>query len=239
MTVGIAEWNVESPTSLLISTNHAAESLRGYVENFFGCEVCQANFIREYDACARDRCNRLNDKTDTATISDWKQLSVWLWEIHNDVNVRLLKEKAVRESIPPPSEGEQQAARWPTKDDCPRCWNEDWSWDEEVIFSFLRLEYWPNDEKTEQHRNIIQLGPEGMEEQFNWEDHIEEPPSKLGTVYGAPPCAIALLGLWWIYQKRERKRITGRHKKIDASQHGLSHNGMTPSGQDTYFSHRV
>lgn len=238
MTIGITEWNIVSPHSLRVSTNHAAESLRGYIEHFFGCEVCQANFIWAYDACSRDRCDRLSDKTDGATLSDWKQLPLWLWETHNDVNVRLLKEKAVREDKPTPTEEEQQAVRWPFKEDCQRCWNDDWSWNEEVVFSFLRLEYWPDDDKAEQHRNIKQFGPEPEPVHFNWEDHIEEPADSSRLMYGAPVGTVSLIGLWWFYQKRERDR-TGHHKKFDASQHDYPRNGTTPSGQDTYFSHRV
>lgn len=234
MTIGIAEWNVASPRALRVSTNHAAESLRGYIEHFFGCEVCQANFLREYDACARDRCTRLSD----GATADSKQLPLWLWETHNDVNVRLLKERAVREDNPTPSAEEEHAVRWPSKEDCPRCWNDDSSWDEEVVFSFLRLEYWPDDDKAEHHRNVKQFGPEPNREQFKWEDHLEEPPETSRIKYGAPIGAVSLIVLWWIRQKREKDR-TGHHKKFDASHHGCPRNGAMPGGEDTYFSHRV
>ena len=63
MSIGVVQWNAlvdqDSP-QILISTMHAADTLRGFIEHFFACEECRTHFLAEYDTCALDRCNRLS-----------------------------------------------------------------------------------------------------------------------------------------------------------------------------------
>jgi hypothetical protein len=71
----------EDQIDMVVSTVHAADTLRKFIVNFFGCEVCRVNFDNEYESCAFDRCNRLNG--DTVGLDNWLQLPVFLWEFHN------------------------------------------------------------------------------------------------------------------------------------------------------------
>lgn len=118
---------------------HAADTLRDFIAHFFGCEVCKINFLSAYDACAFDRCNRLTD--DYAGLPAWQQLPLWLYETHNAVNVRLMREQADRDNKVP-SHHDEVAKKWPARIECPKCWLDDDSWDEDAIYKFLRIEYW-------------------------------------------------------------------------------------------------
>merc|ERR1711966_346769 len=71
-------------------TSEVGDTLRDYIEHFFGCEVCRLNFLLEYDSCSLERCNRLTGEI--GNIDSWKQLPLWLYEMHNAVNVRLFHE---------------------------------------------------------------------------------------------------------------------------------------------------
>eukprot|EP00957_Ditylum_brightwellii_P015306 1152905-Ditylum_brightwellii.AAC.1 len=72
-----------------------------------------------------------------------RQLALWLWEVHNAVNVRIMKEAAERENRNV-TEEEKLSALFPPLDLCEECWvDEDMAeWDEEVVFRFLKRWYW-------------------------------------------------------------------------------------------------
>lgn len=146
MTVGVVEYNsMISFTDdglleeLSITTVSAAETLRNMIEQFFQCDYCRMNFLESYDNCDHDRCTRLSEKTHT--FRQWIELPVWLLETHNAVNLRLARERAERagNSI---SQQELDLTQWPPKEECTTCWLEHGGWDEEMMYKFLRTEYW-------------------------------------------------------------------------------------------------
>jgi hypothetical protein len=141
VTVGVTERNQLSLIDLSppIRVADAAETIRDYVENFFGCEVCRMNFVAAFDSCAHDRCTRLDN--DATTMEQWRELPLWLFEMHNSVNVRLLHEKGEREGFTPTSQ-EEINKQWPARDDCPECWRDDGGWVEDNAIAKLKGDYW-------------------------------------------------------------------------------------------------
>ena len=142
VTVGAVEWNlmiVDGDWELYQGVAAAAETLRNYIENFFACDVCRVNFLHAYDACRFDRCHRLHDSAETR--EQWMELPLWLFETHNSVNVRLMKEAAEREHRSPTHQDEIDK-HWPPLEYCPSCWREDQAWDTENVYKYLRLIYW-------------------------------------------------------------------------------------------------
>ena len=140
-TVGVVEWNMmlgDEQVEIALSLVHAANVLRGFIANFFGCEVCRTNFLASFDDCAFERCNRLTE--DDLDYEHWIQLPLWLHDLHNGVNVRLAREAAERERSDL-SHVDELSSQWPSQQDCPKCWHEDGSRDE-WIYKFLRVEYW-------------------------------------------------------------------------------------------------
>jgi thiol-disulfide isomerase/thioredoxin len=143
MAVGVMEWNMmiigPVPKTAYLPIDRAADTLRDFIQYFFACEHCRVNFMNAYDACSLDRCHRLH--APATTREEWMQLPLWLFETHNAVNLRLLQEAAAREGRTP-THAEQRQSQWPLASDCPMCWRVDDSWDEEVVYKYMRLSYW-------------------------------------------------------------------------------------------------
>lgn len=144
VTVGIVQWNIASEHAR-VSTLDAADTIRDYIENYFTCDECRKNFIAMYEACQFQRCDRLSKNVSEDAIKTWKQLPLWLWETHNDVNVRLMNESRMENGLPKANFDEEQKARWPSSKSCPQCWRGGGEWDEEEVYKYLRSYYWPND----------------------------------------------------------------------------------------------
>lgn len=142
MSIGVVEYNQHTNTPM--PTRYVADTLREYIDHFFQCEVCRLNFLWMYNTCAFDGCNRLSDKPSLSN-KEWRELPLWLWETHNDVNVRLMSERLERNEVQEPDQWESQQARWPSLYLCPNCWRDEAgtkSWDEVEVYKYLRNSYW-------------------------------------------------------------------------------------------------
>jgi Erv1 / Alr family len=216
--VGVVEWNlnnVAGKKKSFYATAEAADCLRAFIEHFFGCEVCRINFMQEYDSCSFNRCERLIDKS--GKFNDWKELPMWLFEFHNAVNVRLLKERAEAQSRNPTSE-ELTAVEWPARNHCPSCWYSDGRFDPDRVYMFLQLIYWPdelisNTKMAElvaftKHRHA---GSDGHDSDSMQEDRYE---SWVYSLVGLLLASLVLSAASWAQRKQEIKR-TGKHKKED------------------------
>jgi hypothetical protein len=166
MTIGVAEQRggrdlidagIIAKSTRVFSPMEAADTVREYMAMFFPCTDCSQHFIAQYDQCETNRrCDRLTNDLSTATDADWKELARWLWEFHNDVSVRLLNQKldderksqqqvvVLKASAVPKGAtmAEQVQVLWPTPDGCGVCFNEDGSFNEEVVFLHLERTYW-------------------------------------------------------------------------------------------------
>jgi Erv1 / Alr family/Thioredoxin len=184
MTVGVVDYNrAVFDTELLIVTETAARALKDYINTFLGCTVCRVHFVESYDNCDNERCFRLSDYA-IDDEHDWMELPLWLSRTHNAVNVRLLYERAARESTVTLSLDDVQAVLWPPVRDCRACWinstiHEDetetydgatsasttptattrttLTWNEEMVYQYLRLEYGQRDARTAEFRRQLQV----------------------------------------------------------------------------------
>eukprot|EP00591_Stephanopyxis_turris_P001463 CAMPEP_0195509004 /NCGR_PEP_ID=MMETSP0794_2-20130614/2060_1 /TAXON_ID=515487 /ORGANISM="Stephanopyxis turris, Strain CCMP 815" /LENGTH=699 /DNA_ID=CAMNT_0040636113 /DNA_START=114 /DNA_END=2210 /DNA_ORIENTATION=- len=151
MSVGVSMRYMEGFRSgEVVGPHFAAQTLRNFVERFFGCAICRANFLRMFDSCGFHLCSRLT--RDLPTEDQAKQFPLWLWETHNAVNKRLTRENAELEKRVV-TDDETNASVFPTKNMCPKCWREDGSWDELEVYSYLRNYYWPGGKNV--HPKII------------------------------------------------------------------------------------
>lgn len=165
VTLGIAEHHggqnlvdaqmVEADTRTF-SPADAADTIREYMANFFGCDDCRTHFLKRYDSCDFRRCDRLTDEIESASPDDWKQLSLWMWEIHNDVNIRVSNKKmdnlkkhlagkhlqgAQSLNVRQTEESEIKVL-WPSLEDCVVCFDDSGKWNEDSVFEFLERTYW-------------------------------------------------------------------------------------------------
>lgn len=100
-----------------------------------------------YDSCGHGHCTRLSDDQMPLQEKVEDELALWLWEVHNSVNLRLMKESAEREHRNITKE-EIISSKFPSKGMCPNCWLDvdQNSWDSSEMYKFLRTWYWPTDE---------------------------------------------------------------------------------------------
>ena len=159
-TVGIAEQRggknlVESgmvlPTTKTFSPMEAADTIRNYIDKFLTCRPCREHFLETYDDCENNRrCDRLAEDLDEATTADWKELPLWLWEVHNDVSVRVAREKVesiyVKGVRRKATTADEVKAMWPNVDNCILSFHDDGTWNEGELFHFLERIYWPGSE---------------------------------------------------------------------------------------------
>lgn len=124
-------------------------TIRNFIGSFFRCDVCRENFLKMYDNCSHDNCIRLSDDQLLRTEEGKEEIVLWLWEVHNAVNLRIMKEAAEREGREISKE-EIVSSKFPSKQMCHACWldREQNSWDSSEIFNFLNTWYWPMDESS-------------------------------------------------------------------------------------------
>lgn len=125
-----------------------AEIMKRFLSAFFACDVCRWHFLDMYENCGHNHCQRLASQIPELTNNpeqESREVSIWLWEVHNAVNVRLMKEAAMREDREV-TDAEKLAAVFPSPKLCPTCWDDEGSlttYREQEVFEFLRNYYWP------------------------------------------------------------------------------------------------
>ena len=202
MSVGVVEYNEQNRMGGYIPTRHASETLRNYIDNFFQCDVCRMNFLSMYDSCAFDGCHRLSDDPSDSD-REWRELPLWLWETHNDVNVRLLGERLEQNKEEKPNQWESQQARWPALFACPNCWREETP-SEEEIYKHLHSMYWsgnPSHLKIDGSMAGADAlgGVGGSRIPLRW---------KITVII----FAVAVI-LWRLHTSKKVRRNSGKHKK--------------------------
>lgn len=104
--------------------------IEAFGNHFFGCEECAKHFLKTMQEL---KVHEVHKKAD---------LVLWLWEVHNRVNLRLQKEEAENNDGDP----DFPKIEWPSRTLCPKCRNEDskkQDWNREAVLSFLLEFYAP------------------------------------------------------------------------------------------------
>jgi thiol-disulfide isomerase/thioredoxin len=216
MTVGVVEYNTLNHELKRISPDDAAHTLRDYIEHFFKCTECRNNFLTMYDSCAHDRCTRLESDA-KGVVSEkqtsWAQLALWLFEAHNGVNVRLVKERAERDKRTATKQDELDAL-WPSKRECLACYSQsnkddEVQWNKTNVFKWLLLEYGQRDASSaELMRDLQALGLHATKEAKRKQSKFQIANGSVLMVL----CVVFALGA-----KVQRRHMTGRHKKLEHS----------------------
>lgn len=122
-----------------------------------------------YDGCGHGHCNRLKSENLTGSTDEYSppttELALWLWEVHNSVNERLMKEAAQRQNRKVTHQ-ETLASRFPTKKMCPDCWLDAnmTTWDNAQVFSFLDDWFWPEYEPSDEQFMAVIAGTAEVKE---------------------------------------------------------------------------
>jgi hypothetical protein len=153
MSLGVAEQagglvlRESSPSIRMFSSKEAAAILREYMIYFFNCDKCVKRFVGQYDNCSFNRCHRLSDEIESASIESWRQFPLWLWEVHNDVS-RSKADRAVevfesrgRKADAQKFERDMRAV-YPHLDQCVTCFDNEGRWNVDAVYNHLEEEYW-------------------------------------------------------------------------------------------------
>jgi Erv1 / Alr family len=214
MTVGAVDFNNNVHERRRLSTEKVGHTLRDFIENFFQCSECRANFLMAYDSCKHDRCRRLSTDVNGLArekISAWAQLPLWLFETHNGVNIRLMKEKAAREGRETTRDDEIEVM-WPPRSECLPCWNEDKTTGQmtpnhTIVYKWLQLEYGQRDENTPAlHMELTQL-------QISAKRKLNRRHATISITQSS--VAAGLLIAVVAGSRLRRRRVTGLHKKFE------------------------
>ncbi|MGK3752950.1 MAG: thiol-disulfide isomerase/thioredoxin [Bacillariaceae sp.] len=174
VTIGVAEQRggqnlidsgMMTPETEVFSPSGAADTIRNYIDKFFTCRPCREHFVKMYDDCSNGRCDRLTNHVGSKKPADWKELSLWLWEVHNEVSVRLVRERASKtftngvNNIP--SIRDEVSAIWPNVDNCILCFGNDGTWINGEVFRLLERTYWPDSEVDPKFDKLLKVDGEG------------------------------------------------------------------------------
>ena len=145
LSIGVAERHTSVVgDSERVSVQYAGQSIRAFIDSFFiGCDSCRKSWIELYDeACCgfhnTDHSLALDNQQagEEDKHEQWKQLAFWIWEVHNEVNIRRQRYK------------QSTTLLWPQREVCPRCWPSQTengrmdSFDEAAVYLHLKKTYW-------------------------------------------------------------------------------------------------
>mmetsp|Transcript_267 Transcript_267/g.548 ORF Transcript_267/g.548 Transcript_267/m.548 type:complete len:566 (-) Transcript_267:12-1709(-) len=126
-----------------VSTKFVAQTMRNYIDHFFDCDQCREYFVEMFDTCGFDHCRRFKQPQKLPPPESWREFTLWLWEVHNDVNARLFEAELKREGGAGTSKHKLNLASWPRAEECPTCRDRSGNWDKDAVLGHLKKEYWP------------------------------------------------------------------------------------------------
>eukprot|EP00979_Chaetoceros_neogracilis_P009258 scaffold2098_cov270-Chaetoceros_neogracile.AAC.38 len=155
ISIGVAEQHhaVIGDTAM-VRTEHVAEAIHDYINNFLGCKICKINFNKLYKkSCGNhgDGCDRFKkhkqkgkrvDPRRDPNLEYWRDLALWVWEIHNSINLVVLRERKSADDQEPTGE-EVESAIYPSTKDCTKCRTASGQWDKDEVYNYLKSQYWP------------------------------------------------------------------------------------------------
>ena len=128
-----------------VTTTHVAETLKDYITHFFPwCPQCREQFLQLYGNCAFNRCRRFKQRKGKQRPSEqtFQEFPIWLWEVHNDINEKLMAKEAHKLHKRKATAAELERSRWPPKDACMSCYKPNGHWIQPHVYEYLKEEYW-------------------------------------------------------------------------------------------------
>jgi len=122
-----------SATAPVVEKTMVTEGIHKYIYHFFECEDCRSHFLASWEDCSFGRCE-ISETKETN-----KDLALWMWRLHNDVNQRV----AERKGVPTKEIGR---VLWPSQKACNTCRTLDpqdlsIEWNEDKVYNTLQKMY--------------------------------------------------------------------------------------------------
>jgi hypothetical protein len=185
-----------------ISTSFVAKTLKDYIEHFFGCETCRQYFIGMYDDCGFNHCKRFKQPKKLPPPESWNQFALWLFEVHNDVNLKVLEAEASRKGRAL-SKQEKEESAWPSRELCLDCKDRRGKWNLDAVLSHLKKQYWPGG--VQNFRYIVLKKKVTTDDESGWLADLIENASFVAMCAG--------IVIWC--SRKQYVSFTGRHKKYE------------------------
>lgn len=155
MSIGVAEQHhaVIGDTET-VRTEHVVEAMHDYINNFLGCKICKTNFNKLYKkSCGKhgNGCDRFKkdkykgkriDPRKNPNLEYWRDLSLWVWELHNSINLEVLKERKAADGQEA-NGADIEHVIYPSAKACPNCKTRSGQWDKNEVYNYLKSQYWP------------------------------------------------------------------------------------------------
>ncbi|CAG7733616.1 unnamed protein product [Allacma fusca] len=140
-------------------------AIHGYVKEFFGCRECKEHFT---GMVTRDKI---------LSVDSIMTQALWLWKIHNEVNLRLIGAPSEDPGFP--------KQRYPNKEQCSECYDGLVNFDEGKVMEYLLKKY-SNPQRSSHERKLdedIIANSRGRRSGVGG-------PSALSLMSGADPCCV-------------------------------------------------
>ncbi|XP_011070653.1 sulfhydryl oxidase 2 isoform X1 [Sesamum indicum] len=170
-----------------------------FIHNFFICEECRQHFY--------DMCSSVSNPFKKA-----RDFVLWLWDAHNKVNKRLMKEEASAETGDP----KFPKIIWPPRQLCPSCYlnknskdndNTQIHWDHDEVYRFLIRYY--GEKLTTLYKDkelLTDRRPDVMlSEDLIASSHAVVVPVGAALAIAVASCAFGALACYWRQQQKSRK----------------------------------
>ncbi|CAJ1945778.1 unnamed protein product [Cylindrotheca closterium] len=180
--IHLVQAEMVSERTKTFSPLEAANVIRNLIKFYYNPDYSSA-FVQDYDDCNKHRrCDRLTNDKEAASVGDWKELPLWLWEVHNDVAINVLKETTQKKhpEILELTQEEEMKVIWPSVDQCHLCFQEDGTWNENQVFNFLEEHYWIGTDVDPKYDRLLRF-------------QGEEEDATLFTVYGLVAVFLVIL----------------------------------------------
>lgn len=166
-----------------------------FIHNFFICEECREHFF--------DMCSRVH-----SPLNSTRDLALWLWDVHNQVNERLSKEEAAHGTGDP----KYPKMIWPPKQLCPSCHltssqKSEVKWDKDEVFKFLISYYGETLLSLYKDKGLLrddEIQHSHSEEQTTGTNPVVVPIGAALAIAVAS-CAFGALACFWRSQQKSRK----------------------------------
>lgn len=183
---------IEDGESQLVFT-----SLCDFVHNFFICEECRQHFHK--------MCSSVS-----APFTKARDLVLWLWSAHNEVNQRLIKEEASLKTGDPM----YPKMIWPPEQLCPLCYlsptrkkNGDLSvnWNKDEVFKFLVDYYGRKLVSSYKDKGLLEDDVSLPSDDIVTSTNVVAVPLGAALGIALASCAFGALACYWRSQQKNRK----------------------------------
>ncbi|PIA33485.1 hypothetical protein AQUCO_04100130v1 [Aquilegia coerulea] len=165
-----------------------------FIHNFFICEECRQHF---YKMCS----------SVSSPFNKTRDFVLWLWDVHNKVNQRLMKEEASLQTGDP----KYPKNIWPPKQLCPSCSrspirnDNDIDWDKDEVFKFLVEYYGRTLLSSYKDKDFLEDDRIELVDDSATSTNVVAVPLGAALGIALASCAFGALACYWRSQQKNRK----------------------------------